>query len=121
MAAGVDSRGLPHQAPPDAPPVYEAGCESNYPSKINQPILRENPSFLRRAFAFWSYDVYKNESLEPLLKAAEAAEALRCSRYTVYRLARDGKLAYTLVGSDMRFPASALRRYVERHLVEASA
>jgi excisionase family DNA binding protein len=43
----------------------------------------------------------------------EAAEALRVSRATVYRMTQAGELPTVHIGTAVRIPAAALARYVE--------
>ena len=47
-----------------------------------------------------------------LLTVDEAAEALAVSRSTIYRLLKSGDLVATRIGTAVRIPEQALRRFV---------
>lgn len=53
-----------------------------------------------------------------LLTLAETAEALRCSRTTLWRLIRSGHVVAFRVGSRVRIPVSELEDYLARRRVE---
>lgn len=46
-----------------------------------------------------------------LLRVSEAAEALACSRSTVYELMKDGTLPTVLIGTEKRVPVAAIQSY----------
>ena len=48
-----------------------------------------------------------------LLTVDEAAEALALSRSTIYRLLKSGDLVATRIGTAVRIPEQALRRFVD--------
>ena len=48
-----------------------------------------------------------------LLTVDEAAEALAVSRSTIYRLLKSGDLVATRIGTAVRIPEQALRRFVD--------
>ena len=48
-----------------------------------------------------------------LLRIAAVAARLDCSRDTVYRLIREGRLRAVKLGADMRIASDELERYVE--------
>ena len=54
-----------------------------------------------------------------LLKAEEVASVLGVGRSKVYQLAGTGDLPVVRVGRSMRFPADALRRWVEEQTGES--
>jgi excisionase family DNA binding protein len=49
-------------------------------------------------------------AVQLLISPARAAQMLDVSRTTIYNLMRSGSLAYVLVGSDRRIPATELQR-----------
>jgi excisionase family DNA binding protein len=50
----------------------------------------------------------------PTMTVAAAAAYMSCSRWTIYRLVREGSLRPLKVGTRLRFRAAELDRYMER-------
>lgn len=51
---------------------------------------------------------------------AQVASSLAVNAETVRRLAARGKLRYVRIGSDLRFPESAIREYLDRQTSSAA-
>ena len=51
-----------------------------------------------------------------LLTVDETAEALALSRSTIYRLLKSGDLVATRIGTAVRIPEQALRRFVDARI-----
>ena len=51
-----------------------------------------------------------------LLTVDEVAEALALSRSTIYRLLKSGDLVATRIGTAVRIPEQALRRFVDARI-----
>ena len=81
------------------------------------PIVRFWKGRLRRgdACGMTHHDAREYALLrsEPLLTIDEAADVLRVSRATLYRLIRGGELAPVRVGQRLRFEPSEIRRYLD--------
>jgi excisionase family DNA binding protein len=50
--------------------------------------------------------------MAPLLKAAEVAKDLGCSKQLVYKMAREGELPYVPVGRNVRFRPEAIEQWI---------
>jgi excisionase family DNA binding protein len=48
-----------------------------------------------------------------LLKASDIAEMLQCSEYTVYEMAKDGRLPAIRIGRLVRFTESDMERFFQ--------
>lgn len=52
----------------------------------------------------------RDTSTKELLSPASAAEALDCSRSTIYQGMKTGQIKFVMIGSDRRIPRSEIER-----------
>jgi excisionase family DNA binding protein len=69
---------------------------------------------VHRTKAAYGSRMATREATPPPLTVAGAAAYMNCSRWTVYRLVREGALRPLKVGTRLRFRAAELDRYMER-------
>jgi len=51
-----------------------------------------------------------------VMKPTEVAEALDCSKTTVYELIHSGQLPSVRIGKDMRVPVAGVQQFIDKQL-----